>query len=74
MCVNSLLDENCAVLRTIARHVPFELAIGQNGQVWVNAASSSHIIGVSQCILTTEHLPVDKIDSVVDALMARILK
>jgi exosome complex component RRP40 len=62
------------VLRSIARHVPFELAIGQNGQVWVNAGAPSHIIGVSQSILTTEHLSVEKIDTVVDALMARVLK
>lgn len=49
-----LLDERCVVLRALGRHVPFELAIGCNGRVWVNSGSTMHTVVVTNAILNSE--------------------
>lgn len=51
-----LLDENCVVLNAFGRHLPFELAIGANGMVWLNAASAQRIVVISQGILSSERM------------------
>lgn len=53
---HTLLDENCVVLQALGRLVPFEIAVGMNGRVWINSASRRHTILISNCILNSEFL------------------
>jgi len=52
----TLLDDNCLVLNEIGRVIPFEIAIGVNGRVWVNSASPVHTIIISNIISKSETL------------------
>ena len=57
LCAQLLLpDDSCPVLRFLGRRVPFELAVGVNGRVWVNAARKRHMVLVANAIKNAEHL------------------
>ena len=47
----ALYDPSCSVLQLIGAHVPYELAVGHNGRVWVNAATAAHAILVRVAVL-----------------------
>lgn len=66
----SLLDENCVVLQALAASIPFEIAVGVNGWIWVNAGTVREIILVSNAILKSETIP----DSAVPAMVLALLK
>jgi hypothetical protein len=51
-----LLDDECTVLKCLGAHVPFELAIGANGQVWIKSGSPMHTVLISNAILVPSHL------------------
>lgn len=51
-----LSSPTCPVLDTLGKKLSFEIAVGLNGRVWVNAASPSTVIVVSNAILNSETL------------------
>ncbi len=67
-----LLDENCFVLQCLGKKIPFELAIGMNGRVWVNAHSPIHIILISNAILNSERMTNSVIQMMVQKLFETI--
>ncbi|CAN1846026.1 Putative exosome complex component rrp40 [Linum perenne] len=44
------------VLETLGKKLPFEIAVGLNGRVWVNADSPSIVVVVSNAIMNSESL------------------
>jgi len=64
-----LLDEDCYVLSCVGRHIPFELAIGVNGRVWINAANHLHIILITNAILNSEGRSKEYITTMVQKIM-----
>ncbi|CAM9773993.1 unnamed protein product, partial [Phaeothamnion confervicola] len=54
MHARSLMRPESAVLNALGRRVPFEVAVGVNGVVWVNAGTPAHIIAVCNAILNAE--------------------
>jgi exosome complex RNA-binding protein Rrp4 len=52
--------------------VPFEVAIGSNGRVWVNSTSALHTVLVSNAIINSEHLAPSAVQAMVDALLAAV--
>jgi exosome complex component RRP40 len=55
-----LLAENAHVLKCIGEHIAFELAVGQNGKVWVDAGTPLRTILVSNAIINSEFLTPKK--------------
>lgn len=55
-CVDRLVAPDCAVLTALGAAIPFEVAVGANGFVWVRAGSPRHTIVVSNAILNSEFL------------------
>ncbi|KAI4329530.1 hypothetical protein MLD38_027911 [Melastoma candidum] len=51
-----LSSPTCPVLEEFGKKLSFEIAVGLNGRVWVNAASPSTIIVVSNAIMKSESL------------------
>ncbi len=51
-----LLDPGCALLSTLGHAMPFEIAVGVNGLVWVSAARTDHAAAVATAIEGAEHL------------------
>lgn len=68
--VRDLLDERCVVLGALGASVPFEVAVGANGRVWVRADTPVHTILASNCIANSEHLSDDMTKVMVRELLA----
>jgi exosome complex RNA-binding protein Rrp4 len=54
LCVRRLLQPNCAVLQELGKVIPYEIAVGSNGRVWVNSASVAHTVVVANAILSSD--------------------
>jgi exosome complex component RRP40 len=64
-----LLKEDCYVLSVLGKFVPFELAIGVNGKVWLNSSSPLHTILLTNAILNSEGKSKEHITSMVQKIM-----
>ncbi|XP_075488703.1 uncharacterized protein LOC142527695 isoform X2 [Primulina tabacum] len=56
LCRMLLKSPTCPVLETLGKKLAFEIAVGLNGRVWVNAISPSIVILVANTIMQTESL------------------
>ncbi|KAK6942899.1 K Homology domain, type 1, partial [Dillenia turbinata] len=67
-----LSSPTCSILEALGKKVSFEIAVGLNGRVWVNAESPSNIILVSNAIMRSESLSRVQQQIMVDKLFQRI--
>lgn len=65
------LDDECAVLHALGEHVPYEVAVGVNGRIWVRAQSVANTILVANAIQNSEYLPAAQARAMVDALVSK---
>lgn len=68
----ALLDERCYVLRCLGRQLPFELAIGANGRVWVDSQSPRHTVVIVNCILNSEGMSRARVKVMVQKLAGAV--
>ena len=66
-----LASPPCAMLAALGAAIPFELAIGQNGRVWVSAASASLTVLVANA-LQQAHLSSTQADVFVKRLLQSV--
>ncbi|KAK5641242.1 hypothetical protein RI129_009789 [Pyrocoelia pectoralis] len=52
--VNRILDINCPLLKTLGQKYVFEIAIGMNGKVWINAKKTKDILNLMNALLAAE--------------------
>lgn len=64
--VRSLLDDDCPVLNALGRHIPFEIAVGANGRVWMNSAKPAHTMAIANAITWSETLTAEGVLMYVD--------
>eukprot|EP00808_Paulinella_micropora_P022404 g74686.t1 len=67
-----LLAEDCPVLHALGAHVPFEIAVGYNGFVWVNSGSPVTTVLITNCIINSETLNEPSTKRMVDKLVASL--
>ncbi|PSR96697.1 Exosome complex component rrp40 like [Actinidia chinensis var. chinensis] len=67
-----LRSPTCPVLEALGKKLSFEIAIGLNGRVWVNADSPSSVILVSNAIMNSESLSEVQQKIMVDKLLQRV--
>ncbi|KAK7263632.1 hypothetical protein RJT34_31225 [Clitoria ternatea] len=67
-----LSSPTCPVLDTLGKKLSFEIAVGLNGRVWVNAASPSTTIIVANSIMNSEALSGVQQRIMVEKLLQRI--
>lgn len=67
-----LLQENSYVLQALGKYVPFELAIGMNGRVWINSAQPLHTILLTNAILNSEGKSKEVVTAMVQKIMAAL--
>ncbi|BDA49650.1 Exosome complex component rrp40 [Coccomyxa sp. Obi] len=60
------------VLDALGKSVQFEIAIGQNGRVWIDAASAATVVLIANAIARSEFLSADQSRLLVQKLMARV--
>lgn len=67
-----LSTPTCPVLETLGKKLAFEIAVGLNGRVWVNATSPSVIVLVANTIMQTESLSPAQQKIKVENLLQRL--
>jgi len=66
-----LSETNNPVLTSIGKHVPFEVCIGFNGKVWVNAENPQHVVLIGAILKASEKKNLDKAGA--DTLVRQLL-
>ncbi|CAO3584382.1 unnamed protein product [Absidia cylindrospora] len=64
-----LLNPTTPILTLLGEHIPFELAVGMNGRVWVNATSCKETILLSNAIQNSEYLSEKECEAMVQSLL-----
>ncbi|ALC40027.1 Rrp40 [Drosophila busckii] len=59
-----LLRENCPALTALTDELPFEIAVGVNGRIWVKAHSMRETVGLSNAIMALEQAGYTEIDQI----------
>ncbi|XP_073027559.1 uncharacterized protein [Primulina eburnea] len=72
LCRMLLKSPTCPVLETLGKKLAFEIAVGLNGRVWVNAISPSIVILVANTIMQTESLSPTQQKIRVENLLQRL--
>ncbi|KAG0494547.1 hypothetical protein HPP92_005541 [Vanilla planifolia] len=67
-----LSSPTCPVLESLGKKLSFEIAIGLNGRVWVNASSPSSVILISNSIMRSEFLSAAQQRILVEKLMQKL--
>ncbi|KAJ8622983.1 hypothetical protein MRB53_031512 [Persea americana] len=67
-----LSSPTCPVLEALGKKLSFEIAVGLNGRVWVNASAPETVILVANAIMNAETLSWAQQRIMVDKLMKRI--
>ncbi|CAM9337724.1 unnamed protein product [Laminaria digitata] len=68
----SLTKPSCRVLKSLAKHMPFEVAAGLNGAFWVDSGSEAHTIVICNAILNSEVMNDAQTDAMVDRLASHM--
>ncbi|XP_043723717.1 putative exosome complex component rrp40 isoform X1 [Telopea speciosissima] len=66
-----LSSPTCPVLEGLGKKLSFEIAVGLNGRVWVNAGSPSTVILVANAIMNSESLSNTKQKIMVEKLLQK---
>ncbi|KNC51003.1 exosome complex component rrp40 [Thecamonas trahens ATCC 50062] len=70
--VRRLFNPKCAVLAALGARLPFEVALGLNGRVWIDSASPLHTIVIANAILNSEFLTDAEVTVMVNRLLAKL--
>lgn len=64
------LATDSVVLNELGKYLPFEIAVGMNGRIWVNSTSTMNTTVVANAIINSEFLSSEKIITMVKKLIA----
>jgi exosome complex component RRP40 len=62
----------CPVLNELGAAIPFEIAVGINGRIWVNSGAVDHSILLTNAIVNSEYMPENQVRVMVSELLERI--
>lgn len=65
----SCLAEDSAILTTLGSYLPYEVAVGINGRIWVKATTTENTILVANSILNSQHMTKEQIQAMVQTLL-----
>lgn len=60
--INKLLSKDCSMLQTLGKRIPFEVALGQNGRIWVNSTTLQNTLSICSAISAIENLTPQEIE------------
>lgn len=64
-----ILSSQCPLLQTLGNKLPYEIAVGQNGRIWVKGRSVKETIAISNAISSAEHMDNSQIKIVIRRLV-----
>jgi RNA-binding protein Rrp4 and related proteins (contain S1 domain and KH domain) len=59
--IRKILNPQCTLLRLLGSTVPYDIALGMNGKIWLKTKSINETIGIGNAILAAEHLTCEEI-------------
>ncbi len=62
------MDDECAILKLLGSFVPFEIAVGMNGRVWVKSAKNKNTILIANAIIQSENMKYNQMQALVEKL------
>ncbi len=66
--VRKLLNPNCVLLKKLGESIPFEIAVGMNGRIWVRAKTPKETICLANAIWASEHMTNPEMTAMVSKL------
>lgn len=63
-----LLSPKMTILRKLGQTVPFEVAVGLNGRVWIKAKTTKQTLVLAQAINLTEHMTEKEAESIFNSM------
>ncbi|XP_052897381.1 exosome complex component RRP40 [Anopheles moucheti] len=70
--IRKILNPKCTFLTLLAKELPFEIAAGMNGRIWIRGRTIKETIGVGNAILALEYLPNDRVQELCDVIGAYV--
>ncbi|XP_072172671.1 exosome complex component RRP40-like [Diadema setosum] len=66
--VRRLLSPDWPLIRLLGERIPFEIALGMNGRIWVRAKTIAATIAVVNALSCSEHMTEEKMKEMVNSL------
>ncbi|XP_067677980.1 exosome complex component RRP40-like [Haliotis asinina] len=66
--VRKVLSPQCALSKTLGKHLPYEMTVGMNGRIWVRGRSTNQTIAIANAISVAEHMTDPQIKAMVKRL------
>lgn len=70
--VRKILNEKCNLLHLLSKEVPYEIAAGINGKIWLNAKSINVVVSLRDTILKAEHTPYEDMKTLVEEFASEL--
>ena len=67
-----LTSPPCPILEALGARMQFEIAVGQNGRVWINASKPAMVILIANAVQRSEYLSPDQAKLMVQKLVDRV--
>lgn len=71
--IRKTLNSKCPLLKCLGKEVPFEIAVGMNGKVWIKTKNCKSTIALASAILQSEHAPYDEMIRLIDNIFNECL-
>lgn len=59
--IRKILNPNCPLLKYLGKEIPYEIAIGMNGKIWVRTKTVKGTIAVASAVLAAENSTYDQV-------------
>merc|ERR1711928_1323 len=59
--IRKILNPKCLLMKNLGKGIPFEVAIGMNGRIWVKAKTMKQTVSVARIICLAEHMDNEEI-------------
>lgn len=67
-----MLSPKFILLKTLGKSLPYEIAVGMNGRIWLKGRSTSETIAIANAICSSEYMTDEqvkpKVNKLIDAL------
>ena len=63
-----LLEPDCSLLRLLGNPLPYEVAVGLNGRIWIKGRSIKETLELANLITQSEHWSVDELKRAIKRL------
>jgi exosome complex component RRP40 len=64
--IRKILNPQCRLLKILGSEIPYDIAVGMNGKIWLKAKSVKETVGIGNAILAAELLTDEEIVSLCD--------